>query len=159
MFYAIILLIYKSIKGKYKLLAPEEITDRNASATLGTDLFFVILYLQAHLAPVSYKYKLHIYLHIIVLFYKYSFQFVLFLFLFYLQHPEFSFLLKERVCPLVIKLFSPSLKYRPGAPTLPSPSPMEKPYFPIVMRLLRIVAVLIKHYYSLLVSNFHQYIQ
>ena len=67
------------------------------------------------------------------------------------QHPEFSFLLKERVCPLVIKLFSPSLKYRPGVPAPPSPSPMDKPYFPIVMRLLRIVAVLLKHYYKLLV--------
>ena len=32
-----------------------------------------------------------------------------------------------------------------------APSVIDKPYFPIVMRLLRIVAVLIKHYYVLLV--------
>ena len=31
-----------------------------------------------------------------------------------LGHEEFRFLLKERVCPLVIKLFSPSIKYRAG---------------------------------------------
>ena len=68
------------------------------------------------------------------------------------QHPEFSFMLKERVCPLVIKLFSPSLKYRQGVPPPPSPAPAEKPFFPIVMRLLRIVSILIKFYYQLLVS-------
>ncbi|KAK7101826.1 protein MON2 homolog [Littorina saxatilis] len=68
-------------------------------------------------------------------------------------HPEFSFMLKEKVCPLVIKLFSPSLKYRQGLPPPPSPAPVEKPFFPIVMRLLRIVSVLIKNYYSLLVTE------
>jgi len=74
----------------------------------------------------------------------------------FLKHPEFSFLLKERVCPVVIKLFSPSLKYRAGAPAPPpssSSSVMDKPYFPIVMRLLRIVSVLIKHYYTLLTTE------
>ena len=70
------------------------------------------------------------------------------------QHAEFSFLLKERVCPLVIKLFSPSLKYRQGLQQQTSPTAAEKPYFPIVMRLLRIVYVLIKSYYSLLVCVF-----
>ncbi|KAJ8301798.1 hypothetical protein KUTeg_020785 [Tegillarca granosa] len=69
------------------------------------------------------------------------------------QHKEFSFLLKERVCPLVIKLFSPSLKYRQGLPPPPSPAPVEKPFFPIVMRLLRIVSTLIKHYYNLLMTE------
>lgn len=68
-------------------------------------------------------------------------------------HPEFSFMLKEKVCPLVIKLFSPSLKYRQGLPPPPSPAPVEKPFFPIVMRLLRIVGILIKNYYSLLVTE------
>lgn len=56
------------------------------------------------------------------------------------------------MCPLVIKLFSPSLKYRQGLPPPPSPAPVEKPFFPIVMRLLRIVGILIKNFYSLLVS-------
>lgn len=70
------------------------------------------------------------------------------------QHQEFSFLLKERVCPLVIKLFSPNIKFRQGSSSsAASPAPVEKPYFPICMRLLRVVSVLIKHFYSLLVSN------
>lgn len=68
-------------------------------------------------------------------------------------HSEFSFLLKERVCPLIIKLFSPSLKYRQGLPAPPSPAPVEKPFYPIVMRLLRIVSSLIKKYYSLLTTE------
>lgn len=67
------------------------------------------------------------------------------------QHQEFSFLLKERVCPLVIKLFSPNIKFRQGSSTSSSPAPVEKPYFPICMRLLRVVSVLIKQFYSLLV--------
>ncbi|KAK3593006.1 hypothetical protein CHS0354_005360 [Potamilus streckersoni] len=69
------------------------------------------------------------------------------------QHKEFSFLLKERVCPLVIKLFSPSLKYRQGQPTPASPTPAEKPFFPIVVRLLRIVGTLIQNYYNLLMTE------
>ncbi|XP_038144485.1 protein MON2 homolog isoform X2 [Cyprinodon tularosa] len=71
----------------------------------------------------------------------------------FLQHQEFSFLLKERVCPLVIKLFSPNIKFRQGTSTAVPPAPVEKPYFPICMRLLRVVSVLIKHFYSLLVTE------
>ncbi|XP_070557537.1 protein MON2 homolog isoform X2 [Ptychodera flava] len=71
----------------------------------------------------------------------------------FLKHEEFKFLLKERVCPLVIKLFSPSIKYRQGLPNPPSPSPVEKPYFPISMRLLRVVSVLIQLYYSVLITE------
>uniref|UniRef100_A0A8C7ZLI8 Protein MON2 homolog n=1 Tax=Oryzias sinensis TaxID=183150 RepID=A0A8C7ZLI8_9TELE len=71
----------------------------------------------------------------------------------FLQHQEFSFLLKERVCPLVIKLFSPNIKFRQGSNSAASPAPVEKPYFPICMRLLRVVSVLIKHFYSLLVTE------
>ncbi|RMC10011.1 hypothetical protein DUI87_12806 [Hirundo rustica rustica] len=71
----------------------------------------------------------------------------------FLQHQEFSFLLKERVCPLVIKLFSPNIKFRQGSTTSSSPAPVEKPYFPICMRLLRVVSVLIKQFYSLLVTE------
>lgn len=73
--------------------------------------------------------------------------------LFPAQHQEFSFLLKERVCPLVIKLFSPNIKFRQGSSSATSPAPVEKPYFPICMRLLRVVSVLIKHFYSLLVRE------
>ncbi|KAG8439512.1 hypothetical protein GDO86_005639 [Hymenochirus boettgeri] len=71
----------------------------------------------------------------------------------FLKHQEFSFLLKERVCPLVIKLFSPNIKFRQGSNTNSSPAPVEKPYFPICMRLLRVVSVLIKQFYSLLVTE------
>uniref|UniRef100_A0A8C3A846 Protein MON2 homolog n=1 Tax=Cyclopterus lumpus TaxID=8103 RepID=A0A8C3A846_CYCLU len=71
----------------------------------------------------------------------------------FLQHQEFSFLLKERVCPLVIKLFSPNIKFRQGCNSAASPAPVEKPYFPICMRLLRVVSVLIKHFYTLLVTE------
>lgn len=80
----------------------------------------------------------------------------------FLQQQEFSFLLKERVCPLVIKLFSPNIKFRQGSSSgggsssnssSASPAPTEKPYFPICMRLLRVVSVLIKHFYSLLVTE------
>ncbi|XP_048864453.1 protein MON2 homolog isoform X2 [Brienomyrus brachyistius] len=71
----------------------------------------------------------------------------------FLQQPEFCFLLKERVCPLVIKLFSPNIKFRQGGGGVASPAATEKPYFPICMRLLRVVSVLIKHYYSLLVTE------
>lgn len=70
----------------------------------------------------------------------------------FIKYPEFTFLLKERVCPLVIKLFSPNTKFRvpqsaPGAPA------GDKPFFPICMRLIRIVSVLIARFYSCLVTE------
>lgn len=81
------------------------------------------------------------------------------------QHEEFLFLLKEKVCPLVIKLFSPNIKYKPhhqaqmqasqqlSNDSLSNSSTFsDKPIFPISIRLLRIVAVLVQNYYSLLVS-------
>lgn len=72
-----------------------------------------------------------------------------------LQNQEFRLLLKERVCALVIKLFSPNVKHR----QLPAPSngnatvPADKPYFPISMRLLRLVAILIQKYHTILVTE------
>ncbi|KAL1492514.1 hypothetical protein ABEB36_010756 [Hypothenemus hampei] len=70
------------------------------------------------------------------------------------KFPEFSFLLKERVCALVIKLFSPNIKYRSNVPNnVQQATPFEKPYFPISMRLLRVVSVLIEKYHSLLVTE------
>jgi hypothetical protein len=70
------------------------------------------------------------------------------------QHPEFSFLLKERVCALVIKLFSPNIKYRSSIPaSVQQATPLDKPYFPISMRLLRVVSILIQRYHSLLVRH------
>ncbi|XP_031571220.1 protein MON2 homolog isoform X2 [Actinia tenebrosa] len=70
----------------------------------------------------------------------------------FLKHPEFSFLLKERVCPLIIKLFSPSIKYRQGG-SQSSPGSVERPVYPVAVRLLRIVSVLIEQFYTLLVTE------
>lgn len=70
------------------------------------------------------------------------------------KHPEFSFLLKERVCALVIKLFSPNIKYRSSGQSLQHNSTtLDKPYFHISMRLLRVVSILIQKYHSLLVTE------
>lgn len=70
------------------------------------------------------------------------------------KNAEFSFLLKERVCALVIKLFSPNIKYRSNLPTnVQQATALEKPYFPISMRLLRVVSILIQKYHSLLVTE------
>ncbi|XP_046682789.1 protein MON2 homolog isoform X2 [Homalodisca vitripennis] len=72
----------------------------------------------------------------------------------FFKHPEFSFLLKERVCALVIKLFSPNIKYRSSMPaSVQQATPLDKPYFPISVRLLRVVSVLIQKYHSLLITE------
>ena len=74
--------------------------------------------------------------------------------LFY-NHTQFQALLKERVCSLVIKLFSPNIKYRGGGGGSPSHSPaaFDKPYYPISLRLLRVVSVLVERYYKLLITE------
>ena len=59
-------------------------------------------------------------------------------------HPELGFLLKERVCSLVIKLFSPGVKH--GGKTVPL-------VFPVTIRLLRIIDVLIQHFYEPLATE------
>ena len=68
----------------------------------------------------------------------------------------FQALLKERVCSLVIKLFSPNIKYRGGggggSPSH-SPAAFDKPYYPISLRLLRVVSVLVERYYKLLITE------
>lgn len=70
------------------------------------------------------------------------------------RHQEFSFVLKERVCALVIKLFSPNIKYRTVVHTnAQQPVPHDKPYFPISMRLLRVVSSLVQKYHKLLVTE------
>ncbi|XP_065066543.1 protein MON2 homolog isoform X1 [Rhopilema esculentum] len=69
----------------------------------------------------------------------------------FLQHPEFCYLLKERVCPLIIKLFSPNIKFKQGGTG--QATVVEKPVFPVSMRLLRIVSILIKQFYTLLVTE------
>ncbi|RWS16388.1 protein MON2-like protein [Dinothrombium tinctorium] len=91
----------------------------------------------------------------------------------FFKHEEFSFLLKERVCPLLIKLFSPNIKYKPCPQqhlqqlqqlqqqqqqqhvnqTQNNLISSDKPFFPISMRLLRIVNVLIQKFYTLLITE------
>ena len=64
---------------------------------------------------------------------------------------QFRVLLKERVCSLVIKLFSPNIKYKAtsgggggSASGSSQNGPMqEKPSYAITSKLLRVVAVLI----------------
>uniref|UniRef100_A0A2R5LCA4 Protein MON2 homolog n=2 Tax=Ornithodoros turicata TaxID=34597 RepID=A0A2R5LCA4_9ACAR len=60
----------------------------------------------------------------------------------FVRHAEFGFLLKERVCRLLIKLFSPNAR----------PAP-DRPFFPISMRLIRMVSVLIHKFYTTLVTE------
>ncbi|XP_015786183.1 protein MON2 homolog isoform X3 [Tetranychus urticae] len=94
----------------------------------------------------------------------------------FFRHEEFSFLLKEKVCPLVIKLFSPNIKYKPHLSMLHqlhqhqqqqqqqqqqsqqdaqqnNSNFSDKPMFPISTRLLRIVTVLVQNFYSLLITE------
>lgn len=58
--------------------------------------------------------------------------------------------MKERVCPLVIKLFSPTTKTKDLSGTIPPPS-ADKPHFAVFVRLMRIVSVLVSHFFSALV--------
>ncbi|KAI9558503.1 hypothetical protein GHT06_015291 [Daphnia sinensis] len=79
----------------------------------------------------------------------------------FFKHQEFSSLLKERVCALVIKLFSPNVKsqyrlaigHQQQQLQAQQPITTDKPFFPVSMRLLRLVSVLVQKYYSLLVTE------
>ena len=66
----------------------------------------------------------------------------------------FNLLLTERICPLIIKLFSPSSKYR-HSPPANTVSPSDKPTFALSVRLLRILSVLIREFYTSLVGIAH----
>ncbi|CAH0731493.1 unnamed protein product, partial [Brenthis ino] len=75
---------------------------------------------------------------------------------------EFRFLLKEHVCALIIRLFSPNVKYRaaftsphiPGGAAGAGAAPgAERPHFPVTMRLLRLVSVIVHKYHDLLVTE------
>ncbi|XP_030384078.1 protein MON2 homolog isoform X2 [Scaptodrosophila lebanonensis] len=71
------------------------------------------------------------------------------------ENNDFRLLLKERVCALVIKLFSPNVKHRqlPAQNNGNAAVPADKPHFPISMRLLRLVAILIQKYHTILVTE------
>ncbi|CAF3359352.1 unnamed protein product [Rotaria socialis] len=72
-------------------------------------------------------------------------------------HSEFRYLLKERVSPLVIKLFSPGTKFPNSNSSLSSGSnsnsTFDSAYFPLIARLLRVVCILIRFYFSLLITE------
>ncbi|XP_065572080.1 protein MON2 homolog [Artemia franciscana] len=73
----------------------------------------------------------------------------------FFSHPEFVFLLKERVCALVIKLFSPNVKHQSRSSPAQQAASQDKPYYPVSLRLLRLVTVLVQKYYKILVSSLH----
>lgn len=60
------------------------------------------------------------------------------------------------MCSLVIKLFSPNIKYRN---TIPASVQQATPFFPLSMRLLRVVSILIQKYHNLLVSDISRMIR
>jgi hypothetical protein len=62
----------------------------------------------------------------------------------FFQHAEFGFLLKEHVCSLIIKLFSPGIKHAGKAPAL---------LFPVTIRLLRVTLLLIERYSALVMTE------
>jgi hypothetical protein len=73
--------------------------------------------------------------------------------------PEFKTLLKEQVCPLVIKLFSPNVKYRHATSSSGGPGggaasgTQDKPYYPITSKLLRVVSILVLEYHHVLTTE------
>ncbi|VDK63054.1 unnamed protein product [Onchocerca ochengi] len=86
----------------------------------------------------------------------------------FIKHSEFAQLLKDQVCPLIIKLFAPNHKHmqitsqHPCSPSTHAsldsissqiPCSPERVYFPISMRLLRVVVILITLYYNILVTE------
>lgn len=73
---------------------------------------------------------------------------------FILQMREFGFLLKEMLCPLVIKMFSPSVKFLNVNQTSSGAVVTEKPFFSLTLRLLRVISVLINKMVTQLVRLF-----
>jgi hypothetical protein len=70
----------------------------------------------------------------------------------FLQRPEFSGLVKERVCPLTIKLFSPSSNTK-DLSFSSSLTQMDKPNFPLFVRLVRILVILVSNFFSQLITE------
>ena len=80
----------------------------------------------------------------------------------FFKFEEFTFLLKEKICLLIIQLFSPNVKYKqqslsnlhsnmPSSSVIVSPS--DKPFYPISIRLLRILGVLLQKFHALLMTE------
>ncbi|CAD6199711.1 unnamed protein product [Caenorhabditis auriculariae] len=75
----------------------------------------------------------------------------------FIRHTEFGGLLRDDVCPLIIRLFSPNVKSIQVASQHPSSrssitslSNVDRPFFPIAMRLVRIVTLLVSFYHQIL---------
>lgn len=71
------------------------------------------------------------------------------------SHSEFRYLLKERVSPLIIKLFSPGAKHSNtgGSSSSAANATYDSAYFPLIARLLRVVCILIRFYFTLLITE------
>ncbi|CAF1308078.1 unnamed protein product, partial [Didymodactylos carnosus] len=76
------------------------------------------------------------------------------------HHDEFRYLLKERVSPLIIKLFSPGMthiakreKLSTNNVQMGSGNLYDGAYFPLIARLLRLVCILVRLYFSLLITE------
>ena len=76
-------------------------------------------------------------------------------FLMLFQYDRFGLILKERVCAMVIKLFSPNAKFKTTMQhtQMAAEIALDKPFYPISVRLLRIVDILLNKYYALLVTE------
>ncbi|CAH8608784.1 unnamed protein product [Dicrocoelium dendriticum] len=104
------------------------------------------------------------------------------------QHVAFAYLLKASLCPLVIKLFSPSIKIRPSVPitssgltetassalaaaatavvnaggamigSTSSLAITERGGFPVMVRLKRLISVIVMHYFDLLITECEIYL-
>ncbi|VDP06878.1 unnamed protein product [Soboliphyme baturini] len=75
----------------------------------------------------------------------------------FLKRPEFTFLIKDQVCPMLIRLFS-NMKHSAGQQhqmyAHPPPEVVsDKPYFPVTLRLLRLMGLLITRYYVVLTTE------
>ena len=73
-----------------------------------------------------------------------------------LQRQEFNGLVKERVCPLVIKLFSPSSGSIKDVSFGSPVSPPDRHNFPLFVRLVRIVIILVLDFFTNLVRSLCQ---
>ena len=77
------------------------------------------------------------------------------------KHTQFKMLLKERVCSLVIKLFSPNIKYKlqqshhasQGHQGQPGGGQDMRPSYAITSKLLRVVGVLVLQYHDVLTTE------
>ena len=78
-----------------------------------------------------------------------------------LQDKIFNQLLTEHVCPLIMKLFSPTSKYKTPSsrlsPTTAALLASDKPTFSLSVRLLRILNVLIREFYASLIRSIAAY--